>query len=70
MKTMRDRTKESNGLSAAATGNLFSDRSSWLRLPQGSREVEISHHFPDHYGTVTMMVSPAGGTGRNGFHIS
>ena len=67
---MRDITKEDNGLPAAAAGNLFPYKISWLKLPQGSREVEMIQFLPDHYGTVTIIVATAGSTRRNDFHIS
>ena len=70
MKTLRDRTKKDNDLQAAATGNLFPYKISWLKMPQGFRKVEMIQLFPGHYCTVTIMVAAAGGTGRNGFHIS
>ena len=69
MKTTRDRTKKDNDLPAAAAGNLFRHKISWLKMPQGLIKVEMIQVFPGHYGTVTMMVAAAGGTGRNGFHI-
>ena len=33
MKTMRDRTKKDNDLPAAAAGNLFPYKLSWLKMP-------------------------------------
>ena len=68
MKTMRDRTKKDNDLPAAAAGSLFPYKISWLKMPQGFRKVEMIQLFPGHYGTVTIMVAAAGGTGRNNFN--
>ena len=70
MTTMGDRTKKDNDLKAAAAGNPFPYKISWLKIPQGLRNVEMIQPFPGHYCTVTMMIAAAGGTGRNGFHIS
>ena len=70
MKTMKGGTKEENDLPTAAASNLFPYKISWLKMLQGLNKVEMIQLFPGHYGTVTMMVVPAGGTGRNGFHIS
>ena len=70
MKKVRDRTKKDNDLPAAAAGNLFPYKISWLKMPQGFRKVEMIQLFPGHYSTVTIMVAAAGGTGRDGFHIS
>ena len=67
---MRDRTKKDNDLPAAAAGNLFPYKFSWLKMPEGSSKVEMIQLFQGHYGTVTTMVAAAGGTGRSGFHIS
>ena len=70
MKTMRDRTKEDNDLLAAIADNLFRYKISWLKMSQGLRKVEMIQLFPGHYGTVTMMVATARGTGRNGLRIT
>ena len=70
MKTLRDRTRKDNDLPAAVAGNLYPYKMSWLKMPQGFRKVEMIQLFPGHYGAVTMMVAAAGGTRRNGFHVS
>ena len=70
MKATGDRTEEANDLVATITGNMFPCKIPWLKMPQGSRKVEMIQVFSGHCGTVTMTVVAAGGTGRSGFHIT
>ena len=41
MMTVRDKTKKDNDLPAAAVGNLFPYKISWLKIPQGFIKVEM-----------------------------
>ena len=49
MKTMKNRTMGDKALPAAAAGSLLPYKISWLKMPQGSRKVEIIQLFPGHY---------------------
>ena len=39
-------------------------------IPEGLRKVELVQLFPSRYGTATIMVAAADGTGRSGFHLT
>ena len=64
MERMRDRTNEDNGLPAASAHRLFLHKISWLKMPQGSRKVEMIQLSPSYYGTVTMVAAAARDTKR------